>query len=338
MDAEWPRDHPLTDSHTTNPIVRWMHFLAASNRSSSVQNQRVRHLTGYPITMADIRALKLLDVADPMTISEAAQELDVNLSRASRQVSSLEALGLVARLPGVTDGRSSRVSSSELGRRVLRDWEALFLTDYVSTLADWDVEEIQRFGDRLQTLIAGLSGPGRRRTLQHFDPGASATDPTKQAALAHTLPTLMDFVTWANDRATGTASLRRVLEAARCPVPYQPLTTLRVILRRGPLDITELARRLGLDTSRTSRHVALLEEHGLILRAGDVLDGRRKRIKATKEGAALIRRVDSAELAPFTEVLETWEDSKVTDLLGLLDRFIDGMLSRPAEVGDSSRA
>ena len=65
-------------------------------------------------------ALAALDRLGPARVSQVADELQVDLSVASRQVAALHTAGYVKRIPDPKDGRSQKVQLTAAGRRALR--------------------------------------------------------------------------------------------------------------------------------------------------------------------------------------------------------------------------
>jgi DNA-binding MarR family transcriptional regulator len=59
------------------------------------------------------------------------------------------------------------------------------------------------------------------------------------------------------------------------------------IVRNGPLRLSDLAAREGINATMLSRIVAKLEERGLIIRNLDARDGRVVHLSASPEGVAL---------------------------------------------------
>jgi DNA-binding MarR family transcriptional regulator len=64
--------------------------------------------------------LAALDRLGPARVSQVADELQVDLSVASRQVAALHTAGYVKRIPDPEDGRSQKVQLTAAGRRALR--------------------------------------------------------------------------------------------------------------------------------------------------------------------------------------------------------------------------
>ncbi|MEV3964200.1 MarR family transcriptional regulator [Nocardia sp. NPDC050193] len=314
-----------------NPIARFIHLLSAGQRSP-LQSQQLKAVTGYPLTLKDEVVLRLISADRPLSISEVAHALDVNPPRASRQLAKLEKLGLAQRLPCREDARSSRLRATPEGELVQLAWRRLWVRDYVAAVAPWDPADIAGFGDILTRLHNAFgTAPVRHHRLDRLavDLAPWAGDPPRSAALEYTVPALLGFVHWAATSVIGPANTRHVLEAAASPVAAQPVAALRVVLRRGPLDITDLGEHTGLMPSRISRIVADLEKHGFVERAPDSLDGRRTRLKGTARGAALIRRVNERELEPINAAMTGWDPADIHRCMSYFENMLGNFAAVP---------
>lgn len=99
---------------------------------------------------------------------------------------------------------------------------------------------------------------------------------------------------------------------------YAILTTL---LRGGPTSQVELSRRTGRDTTRLGKHLAELEERGLVARGQDD-DARRRIVSATDDGSAVVLRtkhtIRIAEDALLASRLSDEESAALRRLLARL--------------------
>ena len=86
--------------------------------------------------------------------------------------------------------------------------------------------------------------------------------------------------------------------------------------------------RLGVDTSTMSRHVKTLERSGLVVRAGDPLDGRAARVGLTAAGVEVLRLLGEARHRYFTELLAAWSDADRSALAPLLTRLANEVLEQ----------
>jgi DNA-binding MarR family transcriptional regulator len=104
-----------TPSHTTHgsALLDELRELGALRRDL----QRRATLGGMA---GGLVALSALDRLGPARVSQVADELQVDLSVASRQVAALDGAGYVKRIPDPQDGRSQKVQLTAAGRRALR--------------------------------------------------------------------------------------------------------------------------------------------------------------------------------------------------------------------------
>jgi DNA-binding MarR family transcriptional regulator len=94
-------------------------------------------------------ALSALDRLGPARVSQVAEDLQVDLSVASRQVSGLHAAGYVKRIPDPRDGRSQKLELTAAGRRVLRRAQERSAEALDRATERWTEAEVE-------SLVAGL--------------------------------------------------------------------------------------------------------------------------------------------------------------------------------------
>ncbi|HEX5147426.1 MAG TPA: MarR family transcriptional regulator [Conexibacter sp.] len=103
-------------------------------------------------------------------------------------------------------------------------------------------------------------------------------------------------------------------------------SVLFTVVREGPLRLSELAEREGLNPTMLSRVVAHLAEAGLVHRLPDPSDGRAARVEATTAGHRLRDRIhaerDDALGLPL-ERLAAAERAQLLAALPLLERLAD---------------
>jgi DNA-binding MarR family transcriptional regulator len=100
-------------------------------------HRRLRQQTSGGLTPSQAAALATIDRLGTPTLGELAALESVQPPSMTRIVAALEEQGLVSKAPDPSDRRVSRVSSSELGRRVLEENRSLktaFLTQQVHRL------------------------------------------------------------------------------------------------------------------------------------------------------------------------------------------------------------
>ncbi|MFD1198012.1 MarR family winged helix-turn-helix transcriptional regulator [Brucella gallinifaecis] len=84
---------------------------------------------------------------------------------------------------------------------------------------------------------------------------------------------------------------------------------------------TELAARIGLDTSSLVRLLDILCARGLVERRVDSNDRRARRLHLTPAGKAEVTRIRRLLLAAEAELLSDSSDDEIADLLRVLDRI-----------------
>ncbi|GAA3533367.1 MarR family winged helix-turn-helix transcriptional regulator [Amycolatopsis ultiminotia] len=88
--------------------------------------------------------------------SELAKRRLVDLSVISRQITQLQAAGLIDRRPAPEDGRASLISASEKGHAELERWRVGYLAFFEKALGGWDEGRLADLTSRLADLNADL--------------------------------------------------------------------------------------------------------------------------------------------------------------------------------------
>jgi DNA-binding MarR family transcriptional regulator len=97
---------------------------------------------------------------------------------------------------------------------------------------------------------------------------------------------------------------------------------------RGPLRLSDLARRMGTSTPTASRAVDALERLGLATRAPEASDRRALSIELTPAGRTLLDERLARAAAAFSPATASLGPAERRQLLALLQRMTDA-LSRP---------
>jgi DNA-binding MarR family transcriptional regulator len=122
----------------------------------------------------------------------------------------------------------------------------------------------------------------------------------------------------------GLGMVRRDIERhALAELGTQGFTALATIQRDGPLRVSEVAQRLGVDLSVASRQIASLTVEGYVERREDDRDRRAQLVATTTAGRRVLRESHRRMVAAFTRVLEDWSDQDVEALTGGLERLRD---------------
>jgi DNA-binding MarR family transcriptional regulator len=144
------------------------------------------------------------------------------------------------------------------------------------------------------------------------------------------LRTIDAFIELIESVARSPHQRERVLGTAGVRLSGAGLNALRLIARSGPIAVTDVARRLGVDQSTASRQIRPLEEAGLLDRTGDTSDRRVAWLAVTDRGQAVLDRVHGLRRDDLALVLADWSDEDRSQLALLLDRFKDSMLDPSA--------
>jgi DNA-binding MarR family transcriptional regulator len=103
---------------------------------------------------------------------------------------------------------------------------------------------------------------------------------------------------------------------------------LRVLAEEGPLRMTELSQRLGVDGSTTSRQVKQLVIDGLLARTDDPVDGRARLLSLTAAGDEAVGQLRRVRHELFAAVLADWPDAEPSVLAPLLHRLAEDLRTK----------
>jgi DNA-binding MarR family transcriptional regulator len=144
---------------------------------------------------------------------------------------------------------------------------------------------------------------------------------------------IYDFTVLVSASARSARQHERIVRAVGAPISGSGLLALRVVEQHGPIAGSELARRLQVDQSTSSRHVRPLEELGLVRRTADGADRRVAWLQVTPAGQRVLDRARDVVVHDFDVALAGWPAADRRTLGELLDRFRTSLLA--AEVDDS---
>ena len=106
------------------------------------------------------------------------------------------------------------------------------------------------------------------------------------------------------------------------PAAYPMLGRIRAW---GPLRITDLAERAGLDASTASRRAGDLERAGLVMHVADPNDRRAHLLEVTPKGRRALTRFREAHRALLDEALAEWSSEEIQALADVLARFTSAL-------------
>ena len=101
-----------------------------------------------------------------------------------------------------------------------------------------------------------------------------------------------------------------------CATPLTPVEAhLLIELEQGPLTNNQLAERLRVDKSNTSRPLSRLQERGFITRQPNDRDGRSQQLSLTPAGRALLDELHQDLDHHSTEVLQQLSSEELVLML-----------------------
>jgi len=124
----------MTHDDTLENLVREVYELAAVRRD-------MWRRAGFEQAQT-IAALNAVRRLGPVRVSAVADDLSVDISVASRQLSALEERGLVQRTTDPGDGRSRLLAVTDAGLESLGQAHQRMVGVFASTVADWDDDDI----------------------------------------------------------------------------------------------------------------------------------------------------------------------------------------------------
>ena len=117
-------------------------------------------------------------------------------------------------------------------------------------------------------------------------------------------------------------------ESSGQPLERSAYLILGRLRDEGPLRNGALAALRGLDASTVSRHVAALQQSGLIAREADPEDGRACRLRLTETGHRAVAATRKARRGLVRELLSSWSAEDRRTLAALLERLNAGLDAR----------
>jgi DNA-binding MarR family transcriptional regulator len=150
-----------------DPVDLVAHETAVLIRRAESARQRVQTLDRSAYLLLDAVAAR-----NSLALTDLAERFQLDVSTVSRQVTVLEAKGLVERWADPGDGRVCLLAITETGASQLQAARAVRHDFFAALLADWTDEERRAFGTALRRLnraIAkrdrGLPGSAMRGTV-----------------------------------------------------------------------------------------------------------------------------------------------------------------------------
>jgi DNA-binding MarR family transcriptional regulator len=136
-------------------FLRIGHIFSASVQEI-VGNRFLAESTDHPLTLAQLRLLKLLANNGQHRVSDAAALLGVSSPAATKCIDKLERLGLLSRAPSTSDRRATILSASPEGRDLVREYERINRRRLEPILDGFSRDEIDNLTDMLERVAVAL--------------------------------------------------------------------------------------------------------------------------------------------------------------------------------------
>lgn len=114
----------------------------------------------------------------------------------------------------------------------------------------------------------------------------------------------------------------RIMRSRREPEGGQ-IAALAMLAKCGPIRSSDLAKELFLDQSTVSRHVAHLENSGLIEKVADSSDRRATQLHLTELGHKHIKDFWQKRIDAMREGFDHWDPQDLRTLTRLMTRYVE---------------
>ncbi|WP_104091366.1 MarR family winged helix-turn-helix transcriptional regulator [Arthrobacter sp. GMC3] len=96
---------------------------------------------------------------------------------------------------------------------------------------------------------------------------------------------------------------------------------LSILMNRGGMRLTELAKFIGVGKPSVSRQITFLEGLGMVSKVSDPTDGRAQLIELTPTGMDKMRAVHTSRQEAFHSLLSHWDTAELTTLATLIAKL-----------------
>jgi DNA-binding MarR family transcriptional regulator len=130
--------------------------LFVSAVSGVMEEKLLSETAGKSLTLSQLKVLKLLEVTDARTVSDVAAFLGVSNAAASKSVERLVGRKYMRRTQAPGDRRSSELTLTAAGQRLLSQYEAAKNRRLAKVFKDFDPKDLSRATELLEQLTKGI--------------------------------------------------------------------------------------------------------------------------------------------------------------------------------------
>lgn len=134
-------------------LERELSVILRRSRSVSIALAREVH---EGLEAAEYGLLRVLDDAGELRASDVATAFGLDKSTVSRQLSHVESMGLVERVPDPEDGRARLIRLTDEGRARVHETRERRRTHVRTSLEDWSTQDVSLLADLLGRLNLAL--------------------------------------------------------------------------------------------------------------------------------------------------------------------------------------
>lgn len=321
-----PPQHRATFGEALIEFVDLIAFSANSNAA----RRRFESATGVSLGRM---ALELLDrlAAGPATVGALAVMLEVDMTRASRQVAALARAGFVvktrASAPG--DRRQVRIALTEHGIDAMTRWGDSWREQMRRPLEQWPENDILDFEEFLGMLIRRLTPyvtvrPPLPAAVFDCEPSSLESNPVPRevrSPLECCLDNIIILV-----RFIGSTHFDAALQSAGIELNQLEYLLLRDVEKMGATTVGDITTRLDVPQSAVSRAVQTVRTMGLIYDEPGQ-DRRIRWLHLSDAGSEISSLVTRSRLHDLEELFTDVSTSAQVQYARLTDQYVQQLLS-----------
>ncbi|WP_179274793.1 MULTISPECIES: MarR family transcriptional regulator [Nocardiaceae] len=321
-------DRPPQRSTTLGEALIELVDLIAFSANSNAARRRFESATRISLGRMALALLDSLTVG-PATVSDLAAALEVDMTRASRQIAAMVRIGLVVKtresFPG--DRRQVRIALTDRGIDAMNRWGDSWREQVRRPLELWVEADIDDFEKLLNTFGRRLApyATVRIRPENDCEPSAGAKiphlEPESRSTLERCLENVVTLV-----RLIGSTHFDAALESAGVHLNELEYLLLRDVEKMGPTTVGNITTRLDVPQAVVSRAVRTVRTMGLIYgEAGP--DRRRMWLHLTVDGMKTANLITQSRLRDLEELFSDLTPEDRERYTELTNAYVEQLLS-----------